>query len=130
MHQSLGKSCAFATSCESTVRLALTPSPDHRDSVPLAPARSFAADTQAHTDNSRASRHFFTSPIPPPFIKPGQLQGLREGATENVAASCKTLPADLIERWLATDRTLLFVIDGAKALYFREMTLTEGISHG
>lgn len=42
--------------------------------------------------------------------------GLREGATENVA-SCKTLLADLIERGLATDRTLLFVIDGAKALH-------------
>jgi transposase-like protein len=42
--------------------------------------------------------------------------GLREGATENVA-SCKTLLADLVERGLATDRTLLFVIDGAKALH-------------
>lgn len=42
--------------------------------------------------------------------------GLREGATENVA-SCKALLADLIERGLVTDRTLLFVIDGAKALH-------------
>lgn len=42
--------------------------------------------------------------------------GLREGATENVA-SCKALLADLIERGLATERTLLFVIDGAKALH-------------
>ena len=42
--------------------------------------------------------------------------GLREGATENVA-SCKALLADLVERGLATDRTLLFVIDGAKALH-------------
>jgi putative transposase len=42
--------------------------------------------------------------------------GLREGATEN-AASCKALLADLIERGLALDRTLLFVIDGAKALH-------------
>jgi len=41
--------------------------------------------------------------------------GLREGATENPAA-CKALLADLIERGLAADRTLLFVIDGAKAL--------------
>jgi transposase-like protein len=42
--------------------------------------------------------------------------GLREGATENVAA-CKALLADLIERGLPSERTLLFVIDGAKALY-------------
>jgi transposase-like protein len=42
--------------------------------------------------------------------------GLREGATEN-AASCKALLADLIERGLPTDRALLFVIDGAKALH-------------
>jgi putative transposase len=41
--------------------------------------------------------------------------GLREGATEN-AAACKELLADLIERGLHTDRELLFVIDGAKAL--------------
>ncbi len=41
--------------------------------------------------------------------------GLREGATEN-AAACKALLADLIERGLPTERTLLFVIDGAKAL--------------
>jgi len=41
--------------------------------------------------------------------------GLREGATENTAA-CKALLADLIERGLPIDRTLLFVIDGAKAL--------------
>jgi transposase-like protein len=42
--------------------------------------------------------------------------GLREGATEN-AASCKALLADLVERGLPTERTLLFVIDGAKALH-------------
>jgi len=41
--------------------------------------------------------------------------GLREGATENSAA-CKALLADLIERGLAAERALLFVIDGAKAL--------------
>lgn len=41
--------------------------------------------------------------------------GLREGATEN-ATACKELLADLIERGLATDRALLFSIDGAKAL--------------
>jgi putative transposase len=41
--------------------------------------------------------------------------GLREGATEN-AAACKALLADLIERGLSTERTLLVVIDGAKAL--------------
>jgi len=40
--------------------------------------------------------------------------GLREGATEN-AAACKALLADLIERGLPTERTVLFVIDGAKA---------------
>lgn len=42
--------------------------------------------------------------------------GLHEGATEN-AAACKALLADLIERGLSTERTLLFVIDGAKALH-------------
>lgn len=42
--------------------------------------------------------------------------GLREGATEN-AAACKALLANLIERRLPTERTLLFVIDGAKALH-------------
>ncbi len=41
--------------------------------------------------------------------------GLREGATEN-AAACKELLADLIERGLPTDRALLFIIDGARAL--------------
>ncbi len=41
--------------------------------------------------------------------------GLREGATEN-AAACKALLADLIERGLNPDRTILVVIDGAKAL--------------
>jgi putative transposase len=41
--------------------------------------------------------------------------GLREGATENTAVY-KVLLADLIERGLPTDRTLLFVIDGAEAL--------------
>lgn len=40
---------------------------------------------------------------------------LREGATEN-AAACKALLADLIERGLAAERALLFVIDGARAL--------------
>jgi transposase-like protein len=42
--------------------------------------------------------------------------GLHEGATEN-AAACKALLADLIERGLPTERTVLFVIDGAKALH-------------
>jgi putative transposase len=42
--------------------------------------------------------------------------GLREGATENSAA-CKALLADLIERGLSTERTILVVIDGAKALH-------------
>jgi putative transposase len=41
--------------------------------------------------------------------------GLREGATEN-AAAVRALLADLAERGLATDRSLLIVIDGAKAL--------------
>ena len=40
--------------------------------------------------------------------------GLREGAPENPAA-CKALLADLIERGLPTERTLLLVIEGAKA---------------
>jgi putative transposase len=43
------------------------------------------------------------------------LLGMREGATEN-AAACKALLADLIERGLPGNRSLLFVIDGAKAL--------------
>jgi putative transposase len=42
--------------------------------------------------------------------------GLREGATEN-AATCKALLADLIERGLNPGRSLLIVIDGAKALH-------------
>jgi putative transposase len=41
--------------------------------------------------------------------------GLREGATEN-AAACKELLADLTERGLPSERALLFIIDGAKAL--------------
>lgn len=41
--------------------------------------------------------------------------GVREGATENVA-SCTTLLADLRDRGLRTDRPLLVVVDGAKAL--------------
>src|ERR1700736_771312 len=42
--------------------------------------------------------------------------GLREGATENTAA-VKVLLADLVERGLDTNRSLLIVIDGAKALH-------------
>jgi putative transposase len=42
--------------------------------------------------------------------------GLREGATENSAA-CKALLADLIERGLDAEHSLLIVIDGAKALH-------------
>jgi putative transposase len=42
--------------------------------------------------------------------------GLREGATEN-AAAVRALLADLVERGLATERSLLIVIDGAKALH-------------
>src|SRR5271156_6936109 len=42
--------------------------------------------------------------------------GLREGATEN-AAAVKALLADLVERGLDTSRSLLIVIDGAKALH-------------
>jgi transposase-like protein len=41
--------------------------------------------------------------------------GLREGATENTAVA-EGLIDDLDERGLATDRALVFVIDGAKAL--------------
>jgi putative transposase len=41
--------------------------------------------------------------------------GLREGAIENMAA-CQALLVDLIERGLPTERSLFFVIDGAKAL--------------
>jgi putative transposase len=42
--------------------------------------------------------------------------GLREGATEN-AAVVRALLADLIERGLDANRSLLIVIDGAKALH-------------
>jgi transposase-like protein len=42
--------------------------------------------------------------------------GLWEGATEN-ARACKGLLEDLIGRGLGTDRALLVVIDGAKALH-------------
>jgi len=41
--------------------------------------------------------------------------GVREGATEN-AAACTALLADLRERGLSTERTMLVVIDGSKAL--------------
>jgi putative transposase len=41
---------------------------------------------------------------------------LREGASEN-AAACKALLADLIERGLKAEHSLLVVIDGAKALH-------------
>ena len=42
--------------------------------------------------------------------------GLREGATENTTA-VRALLADLVERGLDNSRTLLIVIDGAKALH-------------
>jgi putative transposase len=42
--------------------------------------------------------------------------GLREGATEN-AAAVRALLADLVERGLDTNCSLLIVIDGAKALH-------------
>ena len=47
-----------------------------------------------------------------------QVLGLREGATatEN-AAAVRALLADLVKRGLASDRSLLIVIDGAKALH-------------
>lgn len=42
--------------------------------------------------------------------------GLREGATENTAA-VRALLTDLVERGLATGRSFLIVVDGAKALH-------------
>ena len=45
-----------------------------------------------------------------------QVLGLREGATEN-AAAVKALLADLVERGLDPNRSLLIVIDGARALH-------------
>jgi transposase-like protein len=42
--------------------------------------------------------------------------GIREGATEN-AAACKALLEDLRERGLQTDKSILVVIDGSKALH-------------
>ena len=41
--------------------------------------------------------------------------GVREGATEN-AASCTALLTDMRDRGLRTDRAILAVLDGAKAL--------------
>ena len=41
--------------------------------------------------------------------------GVREGATEN-ATACTALLTDIVERGLATDRAILAVLDGAKAL--------------
>ena len=41
--------------------------------------------------------------------------GVREGATEN-ATACTALLTDIAERGLATDRAILAVLDGAKAL--------------
>jgi transposase-like protein len=41
--------------------------------------------------------------------------GLWEGATEN-ASACKALLDNMVERGLRTDRTMLVIIDGAKAL--------------
>ena len=41
--------------------------------------------------------------------------GIHEGATENVAA-CGALLDDLVKRGISTQRSLLFVVDGAKAL--------------
>ena len=41
--------------------------------------------------------------------------GIREGSTEN-AAVARALLADLVERGLPTERSVLFTIDGAKAL--------------
>src|SRR6185437_13301525 len=56
--------------------------------------------------------------------------GLREGATENVAA-CKELLADLIERGLPTDRALLFIIDGlVRNFVFLSQLVNERSSRG
>jgi transposase-like protein len=41
--------------------------------------------------------------------------GLREGATEN-ASACTALLGDLVERGLQTDRSILAVLDGSRAL--------------
>ncbi len=41
--------------------------------------------------------------------------GVHEGATENARVATSLL-ADLVDRGLSTDRPILFVIDGAKAL--------------
>ncbi len=41
--------------------------------------------------------------------------GLREGATETAAVTTGLL-SDLVTRGLPTDRTLLFVVDGAQGL--------------
>src|SRR5208282_3913453 len=62
-------------SCESTARLARTPSLTHPDGVPLVPAQSFSAGTSVHTvHGSWASWLSFTFRTPPLSTKPGQLQ--------------------------------------------------------
>ena len=74
--------------------------------------RSYPARPELPPANSRPSSKMM-SPVHPNGKK--HVLGLREGATEN-AAACKALLAELIERGLPTEQTLLVVIDGAKAL--------------
>ena len=53
--------------------------------------------------------------------------GIREGATEN-ATSCKELLADLSSRGIRTNRTILAVIDGSKALSRRSAWFSVDVS--
>ena len=66
-------------------------------------------------DGVRFAEHVVLAAIGIDLSGKQHVLGLREGATEN-AAACKALLADLIERGLPCKRSLLFVIDGAKAL--------------
>jgi putative transposase len=50
--------------------------------------------------------------------------GLWDGSTQN-AAVCQSLLADLQSRWLRTDRSLLVILDGSKALH-KAVTQTFG----
>jgi transposase-like protein len=67
-------------------------------------------------DGVRFGEHLVLAAIGIDAVGIKQVLGLREGATEN-AAAVRALLTDLIERGLDPERSLLVVIDGAKALH-------------
>jgi len=67
-------------------------------------------------DGVRFAEHLVLAAVGIDTAGEKQVLGLREGATENAAAA-RALLADLIERGLDPERSLLVVIDGAKALH-------------